>query len=127
MDAYVRFQTQLRCGNTGRPAGVFATAGRIEDSPHLPDTTRERLQEILRWFNQNLAVPALGEGDWRCIFWFRSDAQPLIHRLWDLVSLLNEEGVHVRKIWTTEPGMIVYSDAHQVGAIPRRRSIALRS
>ena len=126
MDTYVRFQTQLRCGCTGRPAGLFVAAGRVEDSARLSTSTRELLRDNLAWFNSNLAVPSLEGRDWRCIFWFRSGARELIQRMWDLVAILNEEGVFVRKLWTSEPGQVVYSDQYQIGAIPHRESNALR-
>ena len=126
MDTYVRFQTQLRCGWTGRPAGLFVAAGRVEDSARLATSTRELLLENLMWFNRNLVVPSLGDRDWRCIFWFRSNTQELIQRIWDVVAILSEEGVYVKKLWTTEPGQVVYSDQHQIGAIPHRKSNALR-
>ncbi|QDV45790.1 hypothetical protein Enr13x_56910 [Stieleria neptunia] len=118
MDTYIRFQTQLRCCNTGRPAGIFVAAGRIEDRTTLPDATRDRLREVLIWFNRNLTVPALDESDWRCLFWFRSDSQPVIRRLWELAYLLEDEGVFVTKVRTNQPGMIVYRDEHQVAAMP---------
>jgi hypothetical protein len=126
MNAYVRFQTQLRCGVTGRPAGLFVAAGRVEDSARVATSTRELLRENLTWFNRNLVVPSLGDCDWRCIFWFRSESQELIQRMWDLVAILREEGICVRKLWTTHPGRVVYSDQHQIGAIPTRNSNALR-
>lgn len=126
MDTYVRFQTQLRCGWTGRPAGLFVAAGRVEDSTRLAPSTRELLRDNLTWFNRNLVVPSLSGRQWRCLFWFRSDAQELIQRMWDLVAILSEEGVYVRKLWTTEPGKVVYSDQHQIGAVPARKSNALR-
>jgi hypothetical protein len=126
MDTYVRFQTQLRCGWTGRPAGLFVAAGRVEDSTRTAASTRELLRDYLAWFNNNLVVPSLEGREWRCLFWFRSEAQEVIQRMWDLVAILEEEDVYVRKVWTTEPGQVVYSDQHQVAAIPTRKSNALR-
>ena len=43
-----------------------------------------------------------------------------------MVAILREEGICVRKLWTTHPGRVVYSDQHQIGAIPTRNSNALR-
>lgn len=126
MDAYLRFQTQLRCTDTGRPSGLFLAAGRVEDREALPAATREQLREHLSWFNRRLIVPSLGEHDWRAQFWFRSDAGEMIERIWDLAAILREENVRVRMIWTRQPGRIVYSDKHQVGAVPRRDSPSLR-
>ena len=127
MDTFVRFQTQLRCGWTGRPAGLFVAAGRVEDSARTSENARILLRENLAWFNSNLTAPSLVGRQWRCLFWFRSDAEELIQRMWDVVAILREEGVYVRKVWTTEPGMVIYSDRHQIGAIPTRDSKALRA
>ena len=121
METYIRFQTQLRCGNTGRPAGVFVAAGRVEDRTTLADVTRDQLREVLIWFNRNLTVPKLDDSDRRCLFWFRAESQPIISRLWELAYLLEEEGVFVTKVRTHHPGMIVYRDEHQVAAKPQRR------
>ena len=126
MDTYIRFQTQLRCRNTGRPAGIFVAAGRIEDRTTTPELTRDRLREVLTWFNRNLTVPALDDSDWRSLFWFRSNSQSVISRLWELAHLLEDEGVFVTKVRTSQPGMIVYRDEHQVAAVPRRKKHALR-
>ena len=126
MDTYVRFQTQLRCANTGRPAGLFVAAGRLEDSGRVAKCMRELFREHMTWFNQNLVVPSLGDRNWRCLFWFRSDAKSFIGRMWDLVAILREEGVSVQKRWTNVPGMIVYRDDFQIGAVPGRSSVALR-
>lgn len=126
MDTYIRFQTQLRCGNTGRPAGVFMAAGRVEDRKRVPTETRERIREVLVWFNRNVTVPALEDSDWRSLFWFRSSSQAVIGRLWELAYLLEDEGVFVTKVRTSQPGMIVYRDEHQVAAVPQRKTQALR-
>ncbi len=126
MSAYIRFQTQLRCGTTGRPAGVFLAAGKIEDNASTPGLTKGRLRVALEWFNQNLTVPKLESGDWRCLFWFRNDAQYFIRALWDLVYLLEDEGVFVTKLHTSSPGRIVYSDPYQVAAIPPRKRVRRR-
>ncbi len=126
MDTYIRFQTQLRCCNTGRPAGIFAAAGYIEDRGTTPQLTRDQLREVLTWFNHNMPVPALEDFDWRCLFWFRSKSQSLVSRLWELVHLLEDEGVFVTKVRTHQPGLIVYRDEHQVAAVPPKRKHALR-
>jgi len=36
METYIRFQTPLRCAQTGRPLGIFGSAGRVEESHALP-------------------------------------------------------------------------------------------
>ena len=126
MDTYIRFQTQLQCCNTGRAAGIFVAAGEIEDRSTLPDVTRDQLRDLLMWFNHNLTVPRLVGSQRRGLFWFRGDAQEIISRLWELASLLEDEGVFTTKVRTCQPGMIVYRDEHQVAAVPQRKKHALR-
>ena len=60
MQRYVRFETQLENVRTNRPLGIFQSC---DFSWQLCDHTRDRLHELLGWFNQNLAVPALKESD----------------------------------------------------------------
>ena len=126
METYIRFQTQLRCEDTGRPAGIFVAAGRVECKHDLPDSTKALLCETLAWFNRNLKAPTNKELHWKCLFWFRSESQEVMSRMWELAYLLEDEGVLVRKLRTTQPGMIVYRDKHQVAAVPNRKSNALR-
>lgn len=128
MDAWIRFQTRYRCRWTGRPAGIFVVAGRLEDSPHLAASTRWLLRDELDWFSDNLVVPDLGDDDWRSLFWLRADSREIIRRMWSLSAILRNEGIFVRKIWTTEPGKVIYSDKHQIAAIPlgKNRPAALR-
>ncbi len=124
MDTYIRFQTQLQCSNTGRPAGIFVAAGQVEDDTTLPDITRDYLCETLRWFNQNLTVPKLRGEERRGLFWFRCSSQTIICRLWELKYLLEDEGIVVSKVRTHQPGMIVYRDEHQVAAVPSRKKVS---
>ena len=121
MSTYLRFQSRLPCQRTQRPMGIFAAAGVVEELPELDVNIRDRLAESLTWFNRNLKVPPLSSNGWRCLFWFRSDARQFINRIWDLTTILNETGVYVKKLWTTDPGMIVYSDRYQIGAVPHSR------
>ncbi len=116
---YIRFQTPLRCGATGRPLGIFQAAGRVEDWPDLPAATHDWLRETLQWFNHNLTFPRL-DGAWRPIFWFRDDAQAVVSRVWELIAILRDEGVGVCMRRTREPGQIVYEDDFQIAAIPNR-------
>ena len=122
MDTYLRFETQLRCDETNRRLGVFFAAGLVEDDWKLDDDALQRLKAALNWFDENLTVPKLCDNRWRSVFWFRSSAQLVISRLWDVVSILRDEGVYLIQRRTNSPGMIVYSDEYQVAAIPPRGS-----
>src|SRR5262245_16118015 len=48
------------------------------------------------------------------------DAGQAISRTWRLVDLVEGEGIPVRVYRTHRPGIVVYSDALQIAAVPRR-------
>jgi hypothetical protein len=121
MDNYIRFETCTRCPDTGRRLGIFVAAGYVEDRCELPAATAHWLRETLAWFNDNLRVPRLSGKEARGIFWFRAAADEVVSRVWDLVAILDNEGVTVEKHRTTKPGAIVYADRFQIAAIPGKR------
>jgi hypothetical protein len=121
MSTYIRFQTSVLCSRTQRPLGVFRAAGEIADRELVDEHLGETLEDILHWFNRNLRVPRITREHAECLFWFRADQQQVVSRLWDLVAILAEHHVHVRKIRTNDPGLIVYRDEFQVAAMPSRR------
>jgi hypothetical protein len=120
MPSYIRFETQRQCAHFKRRLGVFRTAGQVE-ATDLPEATAEWLRETLKWFHHNLIIPSGDSVDRRGIFWFRGEARDVIERMWDLVVILHDEGVHVDIRHTKYPGRIVYRDDQQVAAIPDRR------
>lgn len=121
MRRFIRFQTDLRLPHNGRPMGLFRATVALEEDFDLPDYAYELLIESLDWFNCNLKVPTLPSLSGRCVFWFRTDSDELLERVWTLVALLNEEGLYVHQRTTSRPGKIVYSDEYQVAAVSGKR------
>ena len=121
MSTYIRFQTSVHCPHTKRPLGVFRTTGVLEGEGRIEEHFRDTVSETLRWYNDNLAVPRIPCEKRRSVFWFRSDQQEIVDRMWDLVAILVEHQIEVRRLRTTDPGMIVYRDDYQVAAIPSQR------
>lgn len=121
MSTYIRFQTSLHCPHTKRPLGIFRATGVLEDEGRIEEHFRDTVIETLQWYNENLAVPRITDKEHRCVFWFRADQQEIIAQLWDLVAILLEHQVEVRRLLTTDPGMIVYRDDYQVAALPSQR------
>lgn len=119
---YLRFATTLRCPDTARPLGIFRSAGKLRDTKKVEPWAGERIEEICKWFNANLPCPHLDGNDWRAIFWFRSERQPMVRMLWELAAIIEEHGVFVEFIAKDNPGMIVYNDEFQVAAIPHSGS-----
>ncbi len=104
-----------------RPLGVFRATGVLEDEGRIEEHFRDTVNEALQWYNKNLAVPRIPAKERQCVFWFRADQQEIVAQLWDLVAILVEHSVDVRRLRTTDPGIIVYRDDYQVAAIPSQR------
>ena len=121
MSTYIRFQTSVLCPTTRRPLGVFCAAGEIADRELVDEHLGKTLEDTLQWFNEHLQVPRIPREYERCLFWFFAERQQVVRRLWDLVAILAEHHVQVRKIRTSDPGLIVYRDEFQVAAMPSRR------
>ncbi len=121
MHRFIRFQTELRSAQTGRPLGLFYASEALRAEFDLPDYAYELLDDSLNWFNANLHVPRLGAQRGRPIFWFRTEANECLAQIWNLVALFNEEGLYVEHRTTLRPGHIVYHDNHQIAAIPNKR------
>ncbi len=101
------------------PVGVFQAAYGMRDGNGLAAEARRELSTLLRWFSAELTPHA--PADPAAVFWFKADARDHVHRIWDLVRLLQRDGHDVR-MWTTRrPGRVVFADAFQVAAVPHRR------
>jgi hypothetical protein len=86
----------------------------------LDPWSEKRLRELYHWFNTHLTAPELERRYCRAAFWFRSKCGEMVDRIWELVHLLQDNGVAVDFIHTANPGYICYQDRHQIAAIPFR-------
>jgi hypothetical protein len=121
MKRFIRFQTDLCLPHNGNRMGLFRATVALEEQFELPDYAYEMLNELLDWFNINLAVPRLPTQFGHCIFWFRTDSTELLERIWPIVALMNQEGLYVHQRTTSRPGKIVYCDEHQIAAVTGKR------
>ncbi len=119
---YIRFAVTQRDEDSGHPMGVFAAARDLGESSDAHPDVVARLHELREWFNDNLPGPGDNRREvvQKSIFWFKSGAGECLRRVWELVSILQENGYIVRDITCSRPGKIVYEDDLQVGAIPFR-------
>ena len=122
MRPYIRFESELPLARNRARLGVFRAAGMLENKIELPDYTQELLRETFEWFNKNLKVPRHPSYRGRSVFWFRTDADELLERVWELVALLNHEGMFFHRRTTSRPGQITYSDRFQIAAIPEKKT-----
>jgi hypothetical protein len=121
-EVYVRFAAGPEHPDSRQQKGIFhASTVLWHDQCGMTDAQVHVLRAGRDWFNANLIAPDLDEP--RAIFWFRADsAGECVSRLWARVALLRDAGIVVRMLRCTDPGRIVYRDAHQVAAIPQRHT-----
>ena len=117
---YVRFSIVERDDWSGRRCGVFVAAGDLRREGRVAGEYVERLNEVLRWFGEYLPSPDLDEET--AIFFFKSDGGECVSRVWDLIWILREHGLHVELQRVDQPGRVVYEDDYQGAAIPWRVS-----
>lgn len=125
---YLRFVTRERDHRSHVSRGVFVAAYDLRDRDAYALHERVWFDEVVGWFEWNLAVPsehawALRPGEALCdrvVFWLRADAHEHVQRMRDVACLLRHMDVPMRVLRSAQPGRIVYRDAHQIGAIPHR-------
>lgn len=119
--SYLRFATREHHPDSGRRRGFFDAAYALRDDPATDAHVAARLDEILRWFSENLPVPGERElPDERAVFLFKAPVTAGFARAWELAQLLRDAGVWVEMQAFERPGTIVYEDVHQVAVVPHR-------
>jgi hypothetical protein len=86
----------------------------------LPGWEYARLDDIISWFERHLPLPDRSKLKPRTIFWFKPNGHRFIRKIWDVVAVLKENGLHVEMLKTARPGRVCYEDDYQVAAVPFR-------
>jgi hypothetical protein len=115
---FLRFVTTRIDEDSRKPQGVFIAAHLLLNSGNLTSDEWQQLRGILDWFNENLPAPPKNFTASRAIFWFWSNAEESIRRIWELVYLLSLHGHHVEVHKCRRLGNICYRDRFQVAAYP---------
>jgi hypothetical protein len=123
---FIRFVVPSRDEDSQCRMGVFQAADRLRYGGRLSVEEKQRLDDILLWFNGHLPTPgrfsrsrrrdARGEA----VCWFRDGAARYIGRVRELAALLERHGIPVEMLRTGRPGYVVYEDSYQVVAVPFR-------
>ncbi len=120
---YLRFVNGTESENAFALNGVFTVAEALKNEGMMDRYECRWLEEIFEWFNTQLPCPPFRikrkTGEWSrdAVSWFRDDApQECLGRIWDLVALIENQGVPVRFVKAANPGWIVYRDDYQVVA-----------
>lgn len=115
---YLRFVSKTMDEDSHRPRGLFTEAYALLDSGDLNEVDWSRLRSELDWFKENLPVPPENFKTGRAVFWFRQDARECIQRIWEMVYLLRNHGIHVSYLTCRHLHNRIYSDDLQVAAYP---------
>jgi hypothetical protein len=115
---YLRFTITAIDEDSHRPRGLFTEAYTLLDSGGLNREEWLDLRALLDWFNVNLAHPPKKFAAGRAIFWFRSEAEECIDKIWELANVLRIHGRHITVHKCRRLGNIAYSDLLQVAAFP---------
>jgi hypothetical protein len=125
MARFVRFIVHQRIKGKPRQSGPFAAAYYLRDKEELLASDRERIDQLLSWFEAELTIPPRRAIPPSAIFWY-ADVGPFSRRMWELVQLLREYDFTAELITAAFVGKVVYRDKHQLAAVPRRRRQALK-
>jgi hypothetical protein len=120
---YLRFVVTQIHKASNQPKGLFITAGELLHSEKLSSEEQTRLEDLLNWFNENLPKPPISNfrnRSYRAIFWFKSEAEGCISRIWEMAHLLEYHGYLIEMQKCRKLANIIYEDEFQVAAIPSK-------
>lgn len=103
-------------------AGLFNAASDLYCSDELSEYEVDALAELRDWFDAHLKSPF----DYlshhprynHSICWFKSAARDHLARAWELVTILERNGVFIWTVKSERPGRVHYEDDVQVFARP---------
>jgi hypothetical protein len=124
---YLRFVEGTESQDGRWLTGVITAAKSLLDDDKLQTYEADIVTSTFDWLNENIPCPPfkknIRSGKWSrdAVAWFRPEAKEAIRRMWELVAVLEENGVPVRVLRSSEPGLIVYRDEHQIVAETAKR------
>jgi hypothetical protein len=126
---YVRFVIGRKDEDSHVEQGIFHAAGQALEWRTITGSDADELNELRAWFNENLEKPtSFGRNRLRLgICWFKTGSAEHISRIWEMVQILERNGIYVKKIRTDRPGYVIYEDQWQLVAEPFRKGTMPRS
>ena len=120
---YVRFVIGRKDEESHVELGIFQAAARALEWQNITGSDADELNELREWFSENLEKPtSFGRDRLRLgICWFKTGSTEHISRIWDMVRILERNGIYVKKIRTDKPGYVIYEDEWQLVAEPFRK------
>jgi hypothetical protein len=126
---YIRFVIGRKDEDSHVEQGVFQAVARALERRDIMGSDADELNELRAWFSDNLEKPtSFGRDKLRLgICWFKAGSSEHISRIWEIVRILERNGIYVRKIRTDKPGYVIYEDEWQLVAEPFRKGTLLGS
>ncbi len=120
---YVRFVIGRKDEDSNVEQGIFQAAAQALEWQNITGSDADELNELRAWFSDNLEKPtSFGRDKLRLgICWFKTGATEHISRIWEMVRILERNGIYVKKIRTDKPGYVIYEDEWQLVAEPFRK------
>jgi hypothetical protein len=125
---YVRFVIGREDEESHVEKGIFQAVALALEWQNITGSDADELNDLQVWFSKNLEKPSsFGRGRHRLgICWFKTGSMEHISRIWEIVRILERNGIYVKKIRTDKPGYVVYEDAWQLVAEPFRKGTVPR-
>ncbi len=123
---FIRFIVKYYNRETKREeTGVFRAADYVRDFSAIGADEKEKLRELIVWFDENLPVPEFyddpatrGEEN-HTYFWFKTDAAEFLEQMNALSEILQRNGVKTEKLRAERvPGKLIYEDYCQIAVVP---------
>jgi hypothetical protein len=120
---YVRFVIGRKNEDSHVEQGIFQAAAQALERQQVTGSDADELNELRVWFSDNLEKPtSFGRNKLRLgICWFKISSTEHIARMWEMVRILERNGIYVKKIRTDKPGYVIYEDEWQLVAEPFRK------
>jgi len=125
---YVRFVVGHKDEDSHVEKGVFQAVAQALEWQTVTGSDADELNELQAWFSKNLGKPtSFGRAKLRLgICWFKTSSTEHISRVWEMVRILERNGIYVKKIRTDKPGYMIYEDEWQLVAEPFRKGTMRR-
>ena len=100
---------------------MFCAIHNIGETCFMPRHDRELLRELEWWFDENLKSPVkhLRRYNYElAVSWFKPTAREHLARAWEMVKILERNGLFIWTIRVNRTGPIYYEDDAQIFAVP---------
>jgi len=121
---FIRFVVHALDPDSNERKGIFQASSERMARFDLTDAERAWPRAVREWFAEHLRTPTKfatsrrHHGKNRGVCWFRHSARAHLAQARSLARWLEEQGVAVEELRSTNPGYVLYADAFQVVVDP---------